>query len=89
MDHPSSPHNAERRPVGGINAAIEKAGGGAALARAIGVTRFAVQQWKGTGIPASRVPAVSRVTGMALHELRPDLFDAPAQPAPAAPQVAA
>lgn len=58
-------------------AAVEKAGGGAALARAIGVTRFAVQQWKDAGIPAARVPAVSRLTGIPLHELRPDLFDAP------------
>lgn len=64
-------------------AAVEKAGGGAALARAIGVTRFAVQQWKDVGIPAARVPAVSRVTGIPLHELRPDLFDAPAAPAKA------
>lgn len=65
----------------GLLAAIEKAGGGAALARAVGVTRFAVQQWKEAGIPAGRVPAVARLTGIPLHELRPDLFDAPT-PAP-------
>jgi DNA-binding transcriptional regulator YdaS (Cro superfamily) len=62
----------------GLLAAIEKAGGGAALARAVGVTRFAVQQWKQDGVPAARVPAVARVTGLPLHDLRPDLFDAPA-----------
>ena len=62
----------------GLLAAIERAGDGAALARGVGVTRFAVQQWKQHGIPAARVPAVSRLTGIPLHELRPDLFDAPA-----------
>ncbi|MCK8788194.1 helix-turn-helix domain-containing protein [Roseomonas sp. NAR14] len=54
--------------------AIEAAGGGAALAKRIGVTRFAVQQWKDTGIPAGRVGKVSAATGIPLHELRPDLF---------------
>jgi len=53
------------------------AGGGAQLARQIGVTRFAVQQWLTNAIPAARVPAVSRVTGIPMHQLRPDLFDVP------------
>lgn len=77
-----------RSVVDAARRAIEGAGGGAALARAVGVTRFAVQQWKDTGIPAARVPAVSRATGLPLHELRPDLFDPPSSagtaPAPEA-----
>ena len=58
--------------------AIGAAGGGALLARSLGVKRASVQQWKASGIPAARVPAVSRITGIPMHQLRPDLFDAPA-----------
>lgn len=71
---------AKPQPPGhaGLAIAIEKAGTAAELARQLGVTRFAVQQWKATGIPANRVPAIARLTGVPLHQLRPDLFDAPA-----------
>lgn len=62
--------------------AIAAAGGAAALGRTLNLRRSTVHDWKTTGIPAARVPAVSRVTGIPLHDLRPDLFDAPA-PAPA------
>jgi DNA-binding transcriptional regulator YdaS (Cro superfamily) len=76
----------ERKPHppghAGLAAAIAKAGTAAELGRAVGVSRFAVQQWKDAGIPPARVPAVSRVTGIPLHELRPDIFDAPTQPQP-------
>jgi len=41
--------------------------------------------WKAHGVPANRAPAVSRITGIPLHELRPDLFDAPAAPVPGDP----
>lgn len=93
MKHKRPPQKPERLPTCGMDAVIAKAGGGAALARASGVTRFAVQMWKDTGIPAARVPAVSRATGLSLHDLRPDLFDAPAaaaprQPAPSQPATA-
>jgi DNA-binding transcriptional regulator YdaS (Cro superfamily) len=57
--------------------AIEAVGTGADLARRCNVTRFAVQQWKASGIPPSRVGVVSAETGIPLHELRPDLFPAP------------
>jgi len=45
------------------------------IADHLGVTRGAVAQW--TRIPADHVPAVSAVTGIPRHELRPDLWDAP------------
>ncbi len=66
--------------------AVEAAGGGAALARLCGVTRYAVQQWKGAGVPAGKLPLVSRITGIPMEELRPDLFGSapPAAPAEAA-----
>jgi DNA-binding transcriptional regulator YdaS (Cro superfamily) len=44
----------------------------ARLAREIGITRGAVAQWK--DVPAERIFAVSRVTGIPLERLRPDLF---------------
>jgi DNA-binding transcriptional regulator YdaS (Cro superfamily) len=53
--------------------AIAHAGGGAALAREVGVSRFAVQQWKASGIPALRLSDVSLATGIPAAELRPDL----------------
>lgn len=44
----------------------------ARLAREIGITRGAVAQWD--RVPAERLGEVSRVTGIAVERLRPDLF---------------
>lgn len=44
----------------------------AKLAREIGITRGAVAQWE--RVPAERMVDVSRVTGIPLQMLRPDLF---------------
>ena len=44
----------------------------ARLAREIGITRGAVAQWE--KVPAERIGDVSRVTGIAMDVLRPDLF---------------
>jgi post-segregation antitoxin (ccd killing protein)/DNA-binding transcriptional regulator YdaS (Cro superfamily) len=64
----------------GLNRAISAAGGGSALARALKLSPSAVANWKAEGgIPASRVPSVARVTGLAPEELRPDLFRIPEQ----------
>lgn len=46
----------------------------ARLAREIGITRGAVAQWE--KVPAERIGDVSRVTGIPLDVLRPDLFSA-------------
>jgi DNA-binding transcriptional regulator YdaS (Cro superfamily) len=54
--------------------AIEAFGGGAKLARALGLTKPAVQLWKGRGIPAARVIDVARLTGIPCSELRPDIY---------------
>lgn len=58
--------------------AIQVAGGGAALAKACGVRKEAVQQWKSAGIPPLRAQQVAAVTKLPLHEIRPDIY--PAQP---------
>ncbi|NSZ52949.1 helix-turn-helix domain-containing protein [Agrobacterium vitis] len=44
----------------------------ARLAREIGITRGAVAQWE--KVPAERIGDVSRVTGIPMQALRPDLF---------------
>ena len=55
-----------------------------ALAARLGVTHPSVLRWAAGRVPAERVRAVSAETGIPLHELRPDLFDAPAASARAA-----
>lgn len=60
-----------------IETAIQKAGSQSALAKAIGVTPQAVQQWTRRGFPpAERVMAiVTAVDGVvSQHDLRPDVF---------------
>jgi len=60
--------------------AIQKAGGGAALARLLNITRSAVTHWD--LIPPDRLRAVAAVTGIPASDLRPDLADI-LKPAPA------
>lgn len=44
----------------------------ARLARELGLTRGAVAQWK--KVPAERMADVSRITGISIELLRPDIF---------------
>lgn len=46
------------------------------LAKELGVSRQAVQQWCQTKLPATRVRAVERLTGglVTRYKLRPDVF---------------
>lgn len=52
--------------------AISEAGGGAALAAQLKITRQAVYQWD--RVPPQHVLEVERITGVSRHRLRPDLF---------------
>lgn len=62
----------------GIAKAIDGAEGIQKLAKALGVSAQAVHNWKLRGtIPAERAKDVAAATGVPLHELRPDLWDAP------------
>jgi hypothetical protein len=66
------------------DAAIERVDGGVpALAARLGITPKAIYQWP--YVPAERVGAVSKLTGLPAHALRPDLFDAPPQLGPRDP----
>jgi DNA-binding transcriptional regulator YdaS (Cro superfamily) len=60
-----------------LDRAKKKAGGSSGLAKAIGgLTPQAVSQWRQA--PATRVLDVERVTGVPRHQLRPDIYPAPA-----------
>lgn len=54
--------------------AINEAGGGAKLARALKLHRQAVYQW--SRVPAEHVFTVEKLTGIPRHKLRPDLYPA-------------
>jgi len=52
--------------------AIAEAGGVLAMARAFGLSRPAVAQWKRA--PGLRVIDIEKLTGVSRHRLRPDLY---------------
>ncbi len=54
--------------------AVEAVGGYAELARRLGKTRAGIWQWE--RVPAERVLAVEKATGVPRYELRPDLYPA-------------
>lgn len=62
--------------AGAAREAVEKAGGAAVIAKALGVSLPAITQWKRRGIPADRVLAVEGLSGVSRHQLRPDIFGA-------------
>lgn len=69
-------------PATGLDAAKESAGGPVELARKMGgISSQAISQWK--RVPAERVLEVERVTGVARHVLRPDIYPAPERAEPA------
>lgn len=58
-----------------ISRAAFIAGGQSALARALGCTPQAVQRMCASGrVPAERVLLIEKITKVARHELRPDLY---------------
>ena len=59
-----------------IEKAIEAAGGAYALAKRIGVSRQAVEQWAMSRVPAERVLELERATQgqVTRHEIRPDIY---------------
>ena len=55
-----------------LNRAKKAVGSQSKLARLLGITRQAVDQWK--KVPPLKVLAVERVSGVSRYELRPDLY---------------
>jgi DNA-binding transcriptional regulator YdaS (Cro superfamily) len=60
-----------------IDKILDKAGGQAHVAREIGVSPQAVLQWRLRGkVPAERVLALERITGVSRTVWRPDIYPA-------------
>lgn len=68
---------AEKSPA--LELAIARVGASNLLATKLGLTPQAISQWQ--KVPAQRVLEVERITGVSRHELRPDLYPAPAESA--------
>lgn len=65
-----------------ISKAAENVGGQAELARLLGVSSQAVNKMCLTGrVPAERVLAIEKHSGVPRHQLRPDLYPEEADPA--------
>lgn len=60
-----------------LTEAIVAAGGPKKLGNALGISGPAISQWD--VCPPKRVPKVSEISGVARHELRPDLYEKPAK----------
>jgi DNA-binding transcriptional regulator YdaS (Cro superfamily) len=58
-----------------VRKAVEKAGSVKALADALGIRPQAIPQWK--HVPIQHARMIETLTGIPLHELRPDVWDAP------------
>lgn len=58
-----------------IERIVQEAGGATRLARALGIKGPSIYSWK--RVPADRVMAISKITGIAPHEIRPDVFPEP------------
>lgn len=62
-------------PREALQTAINRAGGTIPLARNLGITRQAVEQWQVA--PAERVLSIERITGVSRYVLRPDIYGDP------------
>lgn len=68
-----------------IERAVDAAGSQAELAKALNVSPQRVWNWvnRDSEIPAEQVLPIERATGIPRHELRPDIFEPPAETAEA------
>lgn len=65
----------ERNPI--IKKVVQTYGSYSELARAMNVTRQSVWLWK--EVPLKHIRKIAEFTGLKLHELRPDVYDAPSK----------
>jgi hypothetical protein len=74
------PQPAQRNRDPGLREAIRAAGGIGVLARRLGIAQPSVSGWR--RVPAERIVAVERATGVHRSVLRPDLYENNPGPAP-------
>ncbi|MEH0295892.1 YdaS family helix-turn-helix protein [Agrobacterium sp. CCNWLW71] len=55
-----------------VRKGAEKAGGVVSLARELGIKHPSLYRWP--RVPAGRVLAFERITGISRHEIRPDVY---------------
>lgn len=55
------------------------AGGAAALAKNLKISRSAISQWR--RVPVNRVLEIEKLTGISRHDLRPDIYGSPSRQA--------
>jgi len=67
----------------GYRMVLDYFGSASACAEALQITRAAVSAWRFRGVPVKHLDKVRQLTGLQLHEIRPDLFAAP-EPEPEA-----
>ena len=58
-----------------VDEAVRRVGSPARLAKLLGITRQAIQQWK--SVPPERVLALENISGVSRYELRPDIYGPP------------
>jgi len=58
----------------GYRLVVDKFGSAAACADALEVTRSSVSAWRLRGVPVKYLDKLRKLTGLELHEVRPDLF---------------
>jgi hypothetical protein len=58
----------------GYRLVVDKFASAAACADALGVTRSSVSAWRLRGVPVKYLDKLRKLTGLELHEVRPDLF---------------
>jgi DNA-binding transcriptional regulator YdaS (Cro superfamily) len=75
-----APTRGNDRAQDALQRAIDAVGTVTALAREVGVTPPAVHHWLSRRrVPHGRARDVSRVTGVPLAELRPDIWESPSR----------
>lgn len=57
-----------------VDEAARRAGSLSQLAKCLGVTRQALQQWRRNGVPPDRVLALEELSGVSRYEQRPDVY---------------
>lgn len=60
-----------------LERAIAATGGDDAFCHALRIKRRSLFYWKSGRLPAERVGQIAKITGIPVHELRPDIFPAP------------